>query len=93
MVLGIISFALTLVKSYIFIKVRPGISIEKTMDELWKIRGVSRVCAVTGEYDIVLKIHTRTLVKGYEKIIKKLGDFKAIKEYKWQSVLKEWEDI
>ncbi len=93
MVLGIISFALTLVKAYIFIRIKPGYDIEETMQELWKIRGVSRVTAVAGKYDFILKIRTRTLVKGYEKIIRKLGKIKSIKEYKWESVLKEWEDI
>ena len=93
MVLGIISFALTFVKAYIFVRIKPGYDIEETMQQMWKIRGVSRVTAVAGKYDFILKIRTRTLVKGYEKIIRKLGKIDAIKEYKWESVLKEWEDI
>lgn len=93
MILGIISFALTLVKAYIFINLKPGYPIEDTMNQLWKMRGVTRVTAVAGPYDIMVKIRTRTLVKGYEKIIKNLGEIPAIKDYKWQSVLKEWEDI
>ena len=91
--LGIISFALSLVKAYIFIKVKPRYPIEDTMQKLWNIRGVTRVCAVTGPYDFIVKIRTRTLVKGYERIIRKLEGIKSIKKYKWQSVLKEWEDI
>jgi len=93
MVLGIASFALTLVKAYLFIKIKPGYDIEETMDKLWKMRGVSRVCAVAGKYDLIVKIKTRTLVKGYEKIIKNIGAIDAIQEYNWESVLKEWEDI
>jgi len=93
MVLGIASFALTLVKAYIFIKIKSGYDIEKTMQDLWHIKGVTRVCAVAGKYDLILKIRTRTLVKGYEKIIKNLEKFEAIDSYKWESVLKEWEDI
>jgi DNA-binding Lrp family transcriptional regulator/uncharacterized membrane protein len=91
--LGIISFALTLVKAYVFIRIKPGYSIEDTMDKIWDIRGVNRVVATTGPYDIVAKIHTRTLVKGYENIIKKLEQIEGIGEYNWQSVLKEWEEI
>ena len=91
--LGIISFALTLVKAYIFIKVKPGYSIEGTMNKVWGIKGVNRVTATTGPYDIMAKIHIRTLVKGYERIIRKIEEIEGIKEYKWQSVLKEWEDI
>lgn len=92
-ILGITSFALSLVKAYIFITVNPGYSIDETMKKLWKIRGVTRVAAVAGPYDFMVKIRTRTLVKGYEQIIRKIEDIEAIKEYKWESVFKEWEKI
>jgi DNA-binding Lrp family transcriptional regulator len=92
-ILGIVSFALNLLKAYVFINVKPGYPIEETMDKLWKIRGVTRVAAVAGPYDFIVKIRTRTLVKGYERIIRKIEEIDAIKEYKWQSVLKEWEEI
>jgi DNA-binding Lrp family transcriptional regulator len=91
--LGIVSFALTLVKAYIFINMKPGYPIEETMNKLWSIRGVNRVTATAGPYDFIVKIRTRTLVKGYERIIRKIEAIDGIKEYKWQSVLKEWEDI
>ncbi|UCF50705.1 MAG: Lrp/AsnC ligand binding domain-containing protein [Thermoplasmatales archaeon] len=93
MLLGIISFALTLIKAYIFIKMKPGYPIEVTMQKLWDINGVNRVTAVAGDYDFIVKIRTRTLVKGYERILRKIASIEGIKDYKWQSVLKEWEDI
>jgi len=93
MLLGIISFALTLIKAYIFIKMKPGYPIEATMQKLWDIKGVNRVTAVAGDYDFIVKIRTRTLVKGYERIISKIESIEGIREYKWQSVLKEWENI
>ena len=92
-ILGIISFALTLVKAYIFIHLKPGYDIEETMKKLWDISGVSRVTACAGSYDFIVKIRTRTLVKGYEKIIRKIEEIDAIKDYRWESVLKEWENI
>jgi DNA-binding Lrp family transcriptional regulator/uncharacterized membrane protein len=91
--LGILSFALTLTKAYIFIKKKPKYSIEEMMNNLWKIKGVDRVTVVAGDYDFIIKIRTRTLVKGYERILRKVEEVPGIKEYKWQSVLKEWEDI
>jgi DNA-binding Lrp family transcriptional regulator len=91
--LGIISFALTLVKAYVFITVKTGHPIEETMKELWNIPGVTRVTATAGKYDFIVKIRTRTLVRGYEKIIRKLDEIKEIEKYKWQSVLKDWEEI
>jgi DNA-binding Lrp family transcriptional regulator len=92
-ILGIVSFALNLVKAYVFINIKTGVSIEETMQKLWNIRGVTRVTATAGQYDFIVKIRTRTLVKGYERIIRKIEEIDAIKEYKWESVLKEWENI
>lgn len=93
MVLGIVSFALNLMKAYIFITIKTGYPIDETMNKLWSIRGVTRVTAVAGTYDFIVKIRIRALVKGYEKIIRKIENIEAIDEFKWQSVLKEWEDI
>jgi len=93
MLLGIVSFALTLTKAYIFITMKTGYPIEETMEKLWKIRGVTRVTATAGHYDFIVKIRTRTLVKGYENIVRKVGEIKGIKNYRWESVLKEWENI
>jgi DNA-binding Lrp family transcriptional regulator len=93
MILGIASFALTQIKAYVFIKVKPGYSIEETMKKFWDIRGVTRVTATAGPYDFVIKIQMRTLLKGYEGVVRKLEGIEAIKKYKWESVLKEWEHI
>jgi DNA-binding Lrp family transcriptional regulator len=92
-VLGIISFALTVVKAYIFVTVKPGYPIKETMKKLWNIRGVTHVTATAGKYDFIVKVSTRTLMKGYEKIIRKIEEIDAIKKHKWESVLKEWENI
>ena len=92
-ILGIVSFALSLVKAYVFINVKPGVPIEETMKKLWNIHGVTRVTATAGPYDFIVKIRTRTLVKGYERIIRKIEEIDAIKNYRWESVLKEWEKI
>jgi DNA-binding Lrp family transcriptional regulator len=93
MLLGILSYALTLTKAYVFITIQPGFDIEHIMRQLWNIKGVSRVTAVAGHYDFIIKIRTRTLIKGYERILRKLETVQGIKKFKWQSVLKEWEDI
>jgi DNA-binding Lrp family transcriptional regulator len=93
MMLGISTFALALTKAYVFIKMEPGYPIDGTMKRLWKIKGVNRVAALAGPYDFIIKIHTRTLVKGYERILRKVQEIPGIKKYRWQSVLKEWEDI
>ncbi len=91
--LGISTFAITLTRAYVFIKMKPGYDIFDTMHKLWDIKGVNRVTAVAGSYDFIIKIHTRTLVKGYERILRKVKSIQGIKESTWRSVLKDWEDI
>ncbi len=93
LMLGISTFALTLTKAYIFIKMSPGYPIQDTLKSLWSIKGVNRIAVLAGSYDFIIKIHTRTLVKGYERILRKVQEIPGIKKYRWQSVLKEWEDI
>ncbi len=93
MILGIISFSLNLVKAYIFIKVKPGFPLEETMNQLWSIRGVTRVTITAGKYDFIVKIRTRALVKGYEKIIKRIENIPAVRSFQWLSVLKEWDEL
>jgi len=92
-VLGIVSFALTVVKAYIFITVKTGRPLRETMQKLWDIRGVSHVTITSGKYDFIVKVSTRTLMKGYERIIKKIEEIDEIKKYRWASVLKDWENI
>jgi DNA-binding Lrp family transcriptional regulator len=92
-IFGIVSFALSLVKAYIFITVKPGYDIQDTMKKLWNINGVTRVTAIAGKYDYIVKIRTRTLVTGYQRIIRKINAIEAIKKYRWESVLKEWEKL
>jgi DNA-binding Lrp family transcriptional regulator len=92
-VLGIVSFALTVVKAYIFITVKTGRPLRETMQKLWDIRGVSHVTITSGRYDFIVKVSTRTLMKGYERIIKKIEEIDEIKKYHWESVLKDWENI
>jgi DNA-binding Lrp family transcriptional regulator len=92
-VLGIVSFALTVVKAYIFITVKTGRPLRETMQKLWDIRGVSHVTITSGKYDFIVKVSTRTLMKGYERIIKKIEEIDGVKKYRWESVLKDWENI
>jgi drug/metabolite transporter (DMT)-like permease len=92
-IMGIVSFALTVVKAYIFISIKPGYSSRETMNKLWDINGVTHVSVTAGKYDIIVKVSTRTLMKGYERIVRKLDAIDAVKKYHWESVLKDWEKI
>ncbi|MCX6664730.1 MAG: Lrp/AsnC ligand binding domain-containing protein [Euryarchaeota archaeon] len=92
-VMGIITFALTQVKAYIFITLKPGHARKEVMNKLWAIPGVSHVTVTAGKYDFIVKVSTRTLVKGYERIIRRIDEIDEVQSYKWNSVLKDWENI
>ena len=92
-ILGVISFALTEVKGYVFINVKTGYKVEELIEEIWKIKGITQISAVAGSYDIIAKARIRSLGKGYERIIRALERIKGIAGFKWQSILKEWEEI
>jgi DNA-binding Lrp family transcriptional regulator len=92
-IFGILSYALTQVKAYLFITIKKKGNIKKIMNQFWAIRGVSHVSAVSGPFDLIVKIKTRTLIKGYERILNKVEQIKDVKGYRWESVLKDWERI
>ncbi|HEC76983.1 MAG TPA: hypothetical protein ENI33_06985 [Thermoplasmatales archaeon] len=92
-VLGVISFALTEVKAYIFIKAKTGHPIMELFNDIWKIKGITNVAVVAGTYDIIAKARIRTLGKGYERIIRDMEKIRGIENFEWQSILKEWEEI
>jgi len=92
-IFGIVSFAFTVVKAYIFITIKPGKPHKEIMNQLWDIKGITHVTVTAGKYDIIVKVSTRTLLKGYERIIRKIEEIPEIEKYRWASVLRDWENI
>jgi DNA-binding Lrp family transcriptional regulator len=92
-IFGIVSFAFTVVKAYIFITIKPGKPHKEILDKLWDIKGITHVTVTAGKYDIIVKVSTRTLLKGYERIIRKIEEIPEIEKYRWASVLRDWENI
>ena len=92
-IMGVVSFALTEVRAYIFIKAKTGHPIAKLIEDIWEIKGVTAVAAVAGRYDIISKVRIRTLGKGIERIIRELEKINGIEKFEWHSILREWEEI
>jgi len=92
-ILGITSLSLTDVKAYLFINVKQGYSKGVLMEKIWKIKGVESIATIAGGTDLIAKVRTRSLGKGYERVIRRLEEVEGIEEFKWQSILKEWEEI
>jgi DNA-binding Lrp family transcriptional regulator len=93
-ILGIATFAFSEVKAFIFIKIDPKVKIKSILDDVGKIKGVETLSVIFGErYDIIANVRSRTLMKGYTQIIQKLEKTRGIKEFKFISILKEWEKV
>lgn len=91
--LGIVDISFTEVRSFLFIKLKSGQDSLKLMQKIWAIKGIDSVALVSGEYDIIARIRTRTLGKGYETIITKINSMSEVSTLHWDSVLKEWETV
>ncbi len=92
-VLGIVDISFTEVRSFLFIRLKSGQDSLKLMQKIWAIKGIDSVALVSGEYDIIARIRTRTLGKGYETIITKINSMSEVSTTHWESVLKEWETV
>ena len=89
---GIIALATGEVKAYVFIKTKPGPQRE-IIEKIWRIKGVKVLSAVAGGYDLILKIKIRALGKAYSRIVRKLEEIPNIEDFRWITILKEYEEI
>jgi len=93
-ILGIVTFAFSEVKAFVFIKIDPKVKIKSILDDVGKIKGVESIAVVFGaRYDVIAYVRSRTLIKGYTQIIQKLETTHGIKNFKYVSILKEWENV
>jgi drug/metabolite transporter (DMT)-like permease len=92
-IMGVISYALTEVKAFIFIRLESGHTSSDVLQAVWHIKGITNATVVGGSYDIIAKARMRTLGKGYENIIRALEGIRGIEKFSWQTILKEWEEI
>lgn len=93
-IIGIITFALSEIKAFIFIKIDPKVGVNSILDAVGKIKGVESISVVFAErYDIIAYVRIRTLLKGYTQIIQRLETIHGIKKSKLVSILKEYENV
>ncbi len=93
-VIGIITFALSEVKAFIFIKIDPAVPVNSILDSVGKIKGIESLSVIFGDrYDIIAYVRIRTLLKGYTHIIQRVDMVPGIKKYKLVSILKEYENV
>ena len=54
------------------------------------INGVERVSAITGKYDLMIVLRSRTIGRGYQPIVDQLANLPCLDVIVSSSILKEW---
>ena len=76
-----------MINAYILISIRPGNS-DDIIKEMRKIENVEKISVVAGEYDIVVRVHVKTLEKLL-KVTDKLQLIDGVKKTTTQVIEKE----
>jgi len=75
------------INAYILISMRPGKS-DRIIKEMRKIENAEKISVVAGEYDIVVRVHVKTLEKLL-KVTDKLQLIDGVKKTTTQVIEKE----
>ncbi|MEM0466310.1 MAG: hypothetical protein QXX20_01730 [Candidatus Thermoplasmatota archaeon] len=93
-IIGIITFALSEIKAFVFIKVEPKVKKHAILELVSQVKGVESACVVfAANHDIIAYVRTRTLLRGYTQIVQKLEKTPGIQKVKFISIIKEWENL
>lgn len=76
-----------MVNAYILITMRPGNS-DKAIKEMRKIENVEKISVIAGEYDIVVRVHVKSLDQLL-KVTNKLQMIDGVKKTTTQVIEKE----
>jgi DNA-binding Lrp family transcriptional regulator len=76
-----------MITAYILINLRPG-SSDKIIEEMRKIENVEKISIVAGEFDVVVRVHVKTLDKML-KVTNKLQMIEGVKKTTTQVIEKE----
>jgi len=85
---GIIGLSMSEVKIMILAKVKKGEICD--IAKIKSISGVERVSALTGKYDLMIILRSRTIGRGYQPIVDQLANMPCLAEIVSSSILKEW---
>jgi len=85
---GIVGLSLSEVKLIILAKIKPGVECDIT--QIKDIPGVEKVSALTGKYDLMIILRTRTIGRGYQSIVARLALIPCLDVLVTSTILKEW---
>ncbi len=76
-----------MINAYILLSMEPGDS-NKAISEMREIENVEKISVVAGEYDIVVRVHVKSL-ENLLKVTNKLQMIKGVKKTTTQVIEKE----
>ena len=85
---GIVTLSMSEVKIVIFAKIKGG--KEWDVEKIKSISGVEKVSALTGKYDLLITLRSRTIGRGYQPIVEQLEKLPFLADLKSATILKEW---
>lgn len=85
---GIIALSLSELHGYVFVKLRPGTG--DIMSILRRIHGVTRVSALSGRWDYLIRIDIRSLGSARVKTLQSIEDTPGVIDMQTLLILKEW---
>jgi hypothetical protein len=85
---GIIGLSMSEVKIMILAKIKSGVVCD--YKQIKAISGVESVSAITGKYDLMIIIRSRTIGRGYQPIVEKLAKMPCLDELHSNTIMKEW---
>ncbi len=88
---GIFTIATTQVKGYLLIYIEK--SAGSILQTLMKIKGISRISAVSGENKLIAELKIRSLGKAYRTIVTELEKIEGIRKVQTLTSIKEWEKL
>ncbi|MFX1563375.1 MAG: Lrp/AsnC ligand binding domain-containing protein, partial [Promethearchaeota archaeon] len=74
---------------YILVRMTPGVG--DIMPKLKRIHGVTRVSAIAGKWDFLIRIDIRSLGSARIKTLRKIEETPGVSDMATLLILKEWE--
>ncbi len=85
---GIVGLSMSEVKIMILAKVKSGMICD--YEKIKAISGVEKVSVITGKYDLMIVLRSRTIGRGYQPIVEKLEKIPCLDEIVSNTIMKEW---
>ncbi|MHA1236172.1 MAG: Lrp/AsnC ligand binding domain-containing protein [Candidatus Hodarchaeales archaeon] len=87
--IGIVTMVLSEVRGYVLVKIKVGMPLDETMQDIQKINGVISVSSLFGEYDLIVYYRIRSIGKVLRLIIREIAQLPGVDQVSTQIILDE----